>query len=121
MKDFSQAVERFVQSTNNGDFVTNLHTIYKQIQASSPDDVIATFNTLSAMKRASLHSNSLGSKGNVAVNAQIDEMQKACVGRAVQLVLMDKRANGWIGKIFDSMTLMDLNVSNGRQLIKAVI
>lgn len=121
MNDFSQAVERFVQSTSNGDFVTNLHTIYKQIQVSNSDEVLATFNTLSAMKKASLHSNSLGSRENVAVNAQIDEMQKACVARVTQLVLMDKKSNGWLAKLFENMTLSDLNIGNGREVLKAVL
>ncbi len=122
MNDFSQAVERFVQSTSGNDFITNLHTIYKQIQASSPNEVIATFNTLGAIAKANeANILSLGAQKYSATKKQIEEMQKACASRVAQLVLMDKKTNGWIGKLFDSMTNFDLNINNGRELIKAVM
>ncbi len=119
MNDFSQAVERFVQSTSGNDFITNLHTIYKQIQASSADDVIATFNTLGAMSKA--NEANIGQQGGrqyIALKQQIEEMQKACASRVAQLVRMDKKGNRWLGELFKSMSHTDLSSSNGRGIVQ---
>lgn len=119
MEDFSTAVERFIQSTKTGDFVTNLHTIYKQIQGSSADDLVATMHTLIAMEKANRAANFNTAKG-VAMETQLQNMKQACSSRAAQIVYSDKQS-GWIGPVFLGLNESDYDKADGRDSVAMAV